>query len=103
MNVSAGAGQFGGPMMDSVTRTMRCAVFEAKTSLVMRKERAALQQMWATERLPSHDLARLKAERSTAIALHAFRTTQFYREHYRDAGFTESDVAEPINFTSLPR
>lgn len=89
-------------MMDSFRPRLQRRIFDAKTRLVMGRDRAALTEMLAVERLAPQALAALVAERSARIALHAFRTTEFYREHYRSAGFTEADVAEPSNFTSLP-
>lgn len=58
--------------------------------------------MLRDERLPAPDAAALTAARSAELALHAFRTTAFYREHYTAAGFAEADVAQPENFTALP-
>lgn len=54
------------------------------------------------ERLPPSRARDLADARSAQIALHAFRTTEFYREHYRAAGFDEADIARAENFTLLP-
>ncbi|MDW4573611.1 hypothetical protein R8Z57_12580 [Microbacterium sp. M3] len=81
---------------------MRRTVFELKTALLMRRDRTALADMRIVERSPSDMVARLTEERSAAIALHAFRTTPYYRRRFLEAGFTETDVAQPENFPSLP-
>ncbi|GLK00550.1 adenylyltransferase [Microbacterium keratanolyticum] len=78
------------------------AVFEAKARLFMRADRRALAQMLQDERQTAADAAALAAARSAELALHAFRTTAFYREHYTSAGFSEADVAQPENFVALP-
>ena len=81
---------------------MKRTIFEAKTRILMRRDRRALREMLAAERLPPQDLRALSDRRSVEIALHAFRTTAFYREHYTRAGFTESDIARAENFAHLP-
>lgn len=68
----------------------------------MRADRRALAQMLQDERRTTADAAALTAVRSAGLALHAFRTTAFYREHYTSAGFSEADVAQPENFAALP-
>ncbi|HWS50995.1 MAG TPA: hypothetical protein VN241_08295 [Microbacterium sp.] len=81
---------------------MKRAIFETKTRLLMRKDRDAFRQMLADERLPPEQARQLTDRRSADIAVHAYRTTPFYREHYSAAGFTESDVARAENFEHLP-
>lgn len=81
---------------------MKRAIFDAKTRLLMRADRRAYREMIATERLDPDAVAALAGERSAAVALHAFRTSPFYREHYTAAGFAETDVAQPENFVQLP-
>lgn len=81
---------------------MKRAIFETKTRLLMRADRRAYEEMVATERQDRDVVAALAGERSAAIALHAFRTSPFYREHYTAAGFVETDVAQPENFVQLP-
>jgi phenylacetate-CoA ligase len=81
---------------------MQRAIFEAKTRLLMRRDRRAFREMLRDERLTEDESRKLTAARSARIASHAFRTTDFYREHYTAAGFTASDVARPENFDLLP-
>lgn len=81
---------------------LRRAVFDVKTAVLMRDDRAALAEMRTVERAPLETVSRLTGERSAAMALHAFRSTAYYRRRYLDAGFTEADVARPENFASLP-
>lgn len=81
---------------------MRRAIFDAKTRLTMRADRKAFAEMIAAERLPVAQRDVLVSRRSAAIALHAFRTTEFYREHYQAAGLSEADIAQPGNFVHLP-
>lgn len=78
------------------------AVFDAKTAVLMRRDRRAFAEMSAAERASDEQAGLLTAERSADIALHAFRTTEFYRDRYLGAGFTEADVARPENFEQLP-
>lgn len=81
---------------------MQRAIFEAKTRLLMRRDRRAFAQMLKDERLPPAESRLLSDRRSALLALHAYRTTPFYREHFADAGFAEADVAQPENFPLLP-
>ncbi|MEV8218556.1 hypothetical protein AB0O65_02215 [Microbacterium sp. NPDC077391] len=81
---------------------MRKAIFDAKTSVLMRRDRRALREMLRHERLTREQAQLVSDERSARIALHAYRTTPFYRRHFSDAGFTEADVSRPENFALLP-
>ena len=77
-------------------------VFTAKSALFQRADRHNAARMQAAERLPPERLAELRFERSIALARHAFRTTEFYREHYTRAGFSDRDFERAENFTELP-
>lgn len=77
-------------------------VFEFKTKIAQRSDRAHAHAMRQSERLPAEVLAARASERAIALAGHAFRTTAFYREHYGRAGFTERDFDEAANFAHLP-
>lgn len=68
----------------------------------MRRDLEALRRMLDAERLPASTLAAMTEARSAEIALHAFRTTEYYRAAFSEAGFRENDVAQPQNFTKLP-
>ncbi len=57
-------------------------------------------QRW--ERLPAEQLARVTAEASTRQARFAMTNTEFYRDYYRDAGFSLKDLDDPAAFTELP-
>lgn len=48
------------------------------------------------------ELAALNANRRRNIVLHAFDTTQFYREKYEAAGFTRTDLQRSEVFAHLP-
>ena len=77
-------------------------VFEFKTKIAQRSDRAQAREMLHAERLPADVLAAQATERDIALAGHAFRTTDFYREHYSGAGFTDRDFDEPATFAHLP-
>jgi phenylacetate-CoA ligase len=79
------------------------AIFEAKTRLLMRRDRAAFDDMLRSERLAPEAARALTLRRSAAIASYAFATSPFYRELYGAAGFTPADLAQPDNFEHLPR
>ncbi|WP_343899870.1 phenylacetate--CoA ligase family protein [Arthrobacter rhombi] len=60
----------------------------------------AKMQRW--ERLPAEQLAKVTADASTRQARFAMTNTEFYRDFYRDAGFTLKDLDDPAAFTELP-
>lgn len=81
---------------------MKRRVFAAKTRLLMRADRAAFADMLRAEREPLEHARERSASRSAALAAFAYEQSDFYREHYRAAGFAAADVARPENFTLLP-
>lgn len=81
---------------------MKRTIFDAKTRLLMRKDRRAFDEMVRNERLGEDEFAALSRGAASRIALHAFDSSSFYRELYTGAGFARADVAEPQNFARLP-
>ena len=81
---------------------MRRAIFDTKTRLLMRTDRRAFDVMLHNERLADAEFRALVDAASARIAVHAFHSSPFYRDHYTAAGFAREDVAEPGNFARLP-
>lgn len=81
---------------------MKRAIFDAKTRVLMRADRAAFADMLRAEREPVETARARSAERSAALASYAFAESEFYRAHYTAAGFSAVDVARPENFPLLP-
>lgn len=81
---------------------MKRAIFEAKTRLLMRRDRHAFRQMLRHERSRESEFTAFSDGAAARIALHAYDSSVFYRELYSDAGFSRADVAAPQNFTQLP-
>lgn len=81
---------------------MKRAVFDAKTALLQRRERRTAQSLEANERLDRSALRELQDRRATKLLLHAFRTTDYYRDTFHEAGFTENDLTVAENFVHLP-
>jgi len=82
---------------------MRRLIFDAKVALAQRPERRAAADFRAAESLAPPALRRLQHARASAMARHAFTTTDYYRERFSAAGFSEKDLSEPENWAHLPR
>ncbi|KJL47120.1 Phenylacetate-coenzyme A ligase [Microbacterium hydrocarbonoxydans] len=81
---------------------MKRTIFEAKTRLLMRRDRRAFAAMLRNERVDEPTFVENMSKSSARIALHSFDSSPFYRDLYTAAGFSRIDIAEPDNFTSLP-
>lgn len=77
-------------------------VFEFKTKIAQRPDRAHARELRQAERLPAEVLAARASQRAIELAGHAYRTSGFYREHFGQAGFTDRDFDDAANFAHLP-
>lgn len=82
---------------------MRRLVFDAKVALAQRAELRAAADFRSAESLAPSALRQLQHARAIAVARHAFTTTEYYRERFSAAGFSEKDLSEPENWAHLPR
>ena len=78
------------------------SVFEVKAAIALRDDRRMYRELTRQAVLPREALAALQAERALAHARFAMEHSPFYRERYRDAGFTLQDLCDPSVFTDLP-
>lgn len=81
---------------------MKREIFDVKTRVLMRRDRRAFAAMQRNERAEAEVFMQRTEQSSTRIALHAFDTSPFYREHYTSAGLDRNDIAQPSNFAHLP-
>lgn len=80
----------------------RPAVHFVRKSTVFASSTRLDAKMRQWERLPAEQLAQVTAEASTRQARFAMTNTAFYRDYYRDAGFTLKDLDDPAAFLELP-
>lgn len=77
-------------------------VFDVKAATVLRDSSEKFRAAVGNERLDPDDLARLQAQRAIDHARFAMQNSPFYRDRYRDAGFTLDDLRDPAAFSELP-
>ncbi len=78
------------------------AAFNAKKALLLRSSRKMYLELLRDERLEPGRLAAIQTERALRQARFAMEHTHFYRETYRDAGFSLEDLRDPAAFEKLP-
>jgi phenylacetate-CoA ligase len=81
---------------------VRRTVFNVKAATVLRDSRTKFREIVANERMDPAALERLQANKAIAHARFAMEHSPYYRDRYRDAGFTLRDLDDPAAFTSLP-
>ena len=84
--------------MTSFART----VFDLKARTVLRSSDQSFRALVRDERLEPDALQALVDRRAAQTARFAMDSTTFYRERYRDAGFTPEDLRDPAAFRELP-
>lgn len=77
-------------------------VFNVKAATVLRDSRDRFREAVRNERLDPEELARLQERRAIDHARFAMSNSPFYRDRYRDAGFTIDDLNDPAAFAELP-
>jgi len=77
-------------------------LFHSKSRLLAPGSHRAWRELRSHDGWSPERVAALSAARSTAIARFAFEHSPFYRELYRDHGFTGDDLRDPDAFSSLP-
>lgn len=77
-------------------------VFDVKAATVLRSSRDRFREAVRNERLDPEQIARLQAQRAIEHARFAMSNSPFYRDRYRDAGFTLDDLKDPAAFAELP-
>ncbi|WP_417234455.1 phenylacetate--CoA ligase family protein [Arthrobacter sp.] len=80
----------------------RSAVHFLRMNTVFASSKRLDHQMQGWERLPAERLAQVTAAASARQARFAMENTEFYRDYYRDAGFTLKDLDDPAAFLELP-
>ena len=80
----------------------RSAAFSLRCDTILRKSRRAFEDLVSHEVLAPAELADLQSHRALAQARFAMEHTRFYRDLYRDAGFTVDDLHDPAAFDELP-
>jgi len=85
-------------------RSARAAqlAFDVKTTLFAPAERRVASRFLENEYDDPEQHYLAQRRRSMSLARSAFLTTDFYRRHYGNAGFTERDFDEPHHFDELP-
>lgn len=78
------------------------AVFAAKKAVILRSSDRMFRQLLREQRLAPDEITAVQADRAIRQARFAMENTSFYRERYRDAGFTLSDLDDPAAFPDLP-
>ena len=78
------------------------AMWETKSRLAQADLRRVEEELRASERLDPEELRATRAATVMEVALHAFDTTDFYREHYESAGLEREDLKHVRNLSALP-
>jgi len=73
-----------------------------KAATVLRSSSALTAELDRQSLLSPEELEALQSKRAAAHAKFAMEHTEFYREHYRAAGFTPADLDDPAAFSELP-
>lgn len=76
--------------------------FDVKLATVKRGAGALYRELLVNQALDREALAAVAATRAQQIAAFAFDSTDFYRRHYSEAGFTQADLRDPTAFSRLP-
>ncbi len=87
---------------DTVVRSLRRRIFEAKLRLARPAELTELRELARHERLDPERLCALQRARAAEIVRFAMSRSDFYRERYARAGVRERDLSDPAAFQSLP-
>ncbi|HYY09724.1 MAG TPA: hypothetical protein VE781_02235 [Kineosporiaceae bacterium] len=88
--------------MSRPAETFRHAVFAAKQRTVLRDSESKTRRAAADEVSPVGELLERQRRAAIAHARYAMTESPFYRQLYRDAGFTLDDLRDPDAFASLP-
>lgn len=82
---------------------MRNTIFEFKTMLAQPAIRKSADALRTAESVPAPALRHLQDSRMVKMVQHAFTTTDYYRERFTAAGFTEKDLSIAGSLVHLPR
>ncbi|WP_313544430.1 phenylacetate--CoA ligase family protein [Leifsonia aquatica] len=82
--------------------SFRRFMFDMKRDLFLRDNRAMFERLLHDQSLAPEELAAVQARRAIDHARFAYESTRFYRDLYRDAGITPTDLTDPAAFPSLP-
>ncbi|MFC0681069.1 phenylacetate--CoA ligase family protein [Lysobacter korlensis] len=86
----------------SAGRRAARAAFDLKSGVAQPRVRRAAQQSAAWEDAHPDELRRFQRISALELVRFAFDSTAFYRDRYREAGFTRDDLFDPDVFESLP-
>ncbi|MET0933499.1 MAG: hypothetical protein ABWX56_07285 [Mycetocola sp.] len=85
-----------------MTTATASTAFGVKTRIAQRRIRSVDRALRAGERLDPELAAQQQRATTMDLVRFAFSSVPFYRDHYRDAGITASDLLDPDVFEQLP-